>query len=126
MSRPLGVDSKTVSFVIASPQVDTLDQFIMVDSAGNPTPGNFYSLNLSWKGATVGDVIFIYDTKNGAADIPTATKLFSFVVPTAAGNYSPVFPSVGKRVRNGMWLHPIVGGGEFILDFGFANGNGQG
>ena len=118
--RPIGVQSKCITFVVG---VDTLDQHLSTDGPGNPIPGNLYSVNISWTGATVGDEIFIYDTATVAGDI-TANKLFSFRIPTAAGSFPAGLPAVGKRAYKGMWLHPILGGGAFNIDLGISNGNG--
>lgn len=125
MSRPIGVQSKVVTFIVAAPQVDTLDQHICVDAVGVATPGNLYSLNLSWSGATVGDEIFIYDDAAAVPNVTTAKKFLAFRVPTTAGSFAFALPAVGKRAYAGMFLHPICApGGTYNLDFGLSNGNG--
>lgn len=124
MSRPIGVQSKCVTFAVANPQVDTLDQHICVDNAGGATPGNLYSCNITWTGATVGDEIIIYDDAAATPNVATAKKFLVFRVPTTAGSFPFALPAVGKRAYNGMFLHPIVGSGVFNIDLGLANGNG--
>lgn len=120
MSRPLGVQTKGITFIMGTDPDP--NQLICVDQAGVSTPGNLYSCNISWKAATVGDVIIIWDN---ALKTASGVKLLTFVVPTTAGSFAPHFPAVGKRAYNGMYLNAIVAnGGEYALDIGLSNGGG--
>lgn len=65
--------------------------------------GSLYSIVLSWNNQTIGDRIVIYDS---ATNDNTKPKLFDFILPTAAGQFSPNLPSVGKQFVNGMYLNP--------------------
>ena len=121
MSRPLGVQPKVVAFVVGTDPDSEINQLICVDGAGASTPGNLYSVNLSWNGATVGDNIFIWDNANKVA---SGTLLFMFRIPTTAGAFAAHFPAVGKRAYNGMYLNPVMAGGTMVLDMAISNGNG--
>lgn len=121
MSRPIGVQTLGVTFIQGTDPDTSVNKLICVDGAGVSTPGNLYSVNLSWNGATVGDEIFIWDNANKTA---SGNKLFCFRVPTTAGSFPAHFPAVGKRAYAGMYLNCILASGTFNIDIGYSNGNG--
>lgn len=121
MSRPIGVQTLGITFIQGTDPDTSVNKLICVGGDGVSTPGNLYSVNLSWSGATVGDFIRIWDNANKTA---SGNLLFVFRVPTTAGSFAPVFPIMGKRAYNGMYLNCSLAGGTFAIDIGLANGNG--
>ena len=98
--RPQGVRSFTNN--------NAADTLIMTGT------GNLYSVSLSWTGLTVGDRITLHD--NTAA---SGTKIFEFIVPTAAGSYSPHLPSVGLVFGTGLFYNPNVSASTVLVEIGY-------
>lgn len=121
MSRPIGVQPIGITFIQGTDPDSSVNKLLCVGGDGVSTPGNLYSLNLSWSGATVGDMIYIWDSATKAAQ---GNKLFVFRVPTTAGSHSPTFPAVGKRAYNGMYLNCSLASGTFAIEGSYSNGNG--
>lgn len=79
--------------------------------------GNLYSLFLSWRGVTAGDRFVVTDGNGGAG--------IEEVIFAEANNsgLNIIMPTVGKEFANGLYVTPIVAGGEVNWSVGY-DGNG--
>ena len=87
-----------------------------MDQAIKDKPGILYSLNVSWTGATAGDVIHIEDalSANVAND-----KLYTVRIDATTGRHHAVLPSVGYQAVIGLWLNLQGSGGNFAINVGY-------
>ena len=102
-SRPSGVKKFT--------NADSTDQVVVA------YPVNIYSIDISWIGQTVGDRIILHDHASAAL----GNKVWEFVIPTAAGSFSPNMPAVGKICEKGIYLNPQLSDntvGKFKINIG--------
>lgn len=79
--------------------------------------GALYGLTLSWQGQTIGDRVVLYDSLTG-----TGTKLWEFILPTAAGFIATNFSSVGKQFVKGVFVNPNIAAvtqDKFKLEFSY-------
>lgn len=88
----------------------------LADQAIKANPGKLYSVNISWTGANVGDVLHIEDALS--AD-PANKKIHSIRMDTAAGSHNPALPAVGLEASIGLWLNLQASGGNFSINIGF-------
>lgn len=85
----------------------TLDQSI------KDKPGIVYAINLSWTGATAGDLVHIEDATSASA---SNRKIHSIRLDAAAGKYNAVLPAVGEGADIGIWLNAQLSGANIAIN----------
>jgi hypothetical protein len=85
----------------------TLDQSI------KDKPGIVYGINVSWTGATAGDLIHIEDALSASA---SNRRIHTIRIDAAAGKYNAVLPAVGVPAQTGIWLNAQLGGANVAIN----------
>lgn len=81
-------------------------------------PGVLYSVNITWSGASVDDLIHIHDAL-AVANITANNRIFTFRCPTAAGSFAAVLPAVGKEALIGLVINFQSSGAKWSVDVGY-------
>lgn len=81
--------------------------------------GNLYSVFLSWRGVTAGDRLVIIDGTTPAGSVIEEVILSN----TNSDGISIPMPEVGKQFGSGLYIQPVLSGGEMNVSLGYEPNN---